>query len=92
MIEFADLDKCRVRFIKQVLQSLLLEPPEEDTKEVFTRVARLQNLSVMREGLKLFMRHFMLRKALPGVDMSLLRTRIAMAVKCLSGGDSAYAL
>ena len=92
MIEFADLDKSRVRFLKRVLLSLLMDHPEGASHEAFMRIAPLAKLSVLREGLKLFMQHFMLKKPPKDIDVNALKQRIETAVRTLSVAEAGIGL
>ncbi|XP_061195672.1 nucleolar MIF4G domain-containing protein 1-like [Saccostrea echinata] len=85
VVEFGTLGVHMLRFLKQLIQSVLLDNPEDVTKSVFQRIAPLSKLHHLHEGLKLFMQHFLLRKKSKDVrDTPLLRERIDMAVKVLS--------
>ena len=78
-----------VRFMKQVLTSLLLDEPEDVCEAVFLRIAPLTKLHMLQEGLKLFMQHFLLKKK--GKDIRndpILKDRIAMATRALSSAQS----
>ena len=49
--------------MKRVLGRLLVEHPEDIVRATFHRIAPLVKLRTLREGLKLFMRHFLLKKS-----------------------------
>ncbi|XP_048866598.1 nucleolar MIF4G domain-containing protein 1 isoform X2 [Brienomyrus brachyistius] len=61
VIEFGELDKTRVRFLRQVLSKLLRDTDHQVLGEIFGRISGLPKLKAMREGLKLFISHFLLR-------------------------------
>ncbi|XP_024900680.1 nucleolar MIF4G domain-containing protein 1, partial [Pteropus alecto] len=58
VVEFSELDKPRVHFLRKVLHILLTETEVEDLGVIFTRVADNPKLGMLREGLKLFISHF----------------------------------
>jgi hypothetical protein len=62
VIEFSELNKHLVRFIKQILTDLLNEADPKLMTAPFLVVAAVPKLSLFRDGLRLFLRHFMLRK------------------------------
>uniref|UniRef100_S4RAV6 MI domain-containing protein n=1 Tax=Petromyzon marinus TaxID=7757 RepID=S4RAV6_PETMA len=84
-LEFSEMDKLSVKFLRQVLQKLLLEASEEHLPDIFSKAAGNPKLALLREGLKIFMRHFMLRGAASGDadEAELLRQRIEVAEKAL---------
>lgn len=60
VVEFAELNKPRVKFLKLVLGALLSED-KELVKKTFSSVGGVPNLRTLREGLRLFLRHFLLK-------------------------------
>ncbi|XP_019745167.1 nucleolar MIF4G domain-containing protein 1-like [Hippocampus comes] len=77
VIEFGELDKAKVRFLRQVLTRLLTDTEPEDVIGIFSRISGIPQLRMLREGLKLFISHFLLKSAAPQ-DASLTeRARIA---------------
>ncbi|XP_041670481.1 nucleolar MIF4G domain-containing protein 1 isoform X2 [Cheilinus undulatus] len=63
VIEFGELDKPTVRFLRQVLTKLLKETEPEDLASIFGRISGIPKLGMLREGLKLFISHFLLKNA-----------------------------
>lgn len=63
VIEFGELDKARVRFLRQVLSRLLKAGQPEELVVIFSRISGVPQLSMLREGLKLFISHFLLKNA-----------------------------
>ncbi|GBM40635.1 Nucleolar MIF4G domain-containing protein 1 [Araneus ventricosus] len=61
VIHFSDMNKPMVRFFRQILLAILLNDDEEVCARAFTRIAKAENLKLLRESLRLFMRHFVLR-------------------------------
>ncbi|XP_071803318.1 nucleolar MIF4G domain-containing protein 1-like [Asterias amurensis] len=91
VIEFADIDKLTVRFLRQTLRSLLLHRSKESTVAVFSAVTSLPKLRFFREGLRLFLLHFVLPKTGGkgheiGDDMrQKLQERVKLADQTLAG-------
>ena len=79
-----------VRLLKQVLSSLLLEYPHTITTSVFQRIAQLDKLKLLHEGLRLFLHHFILgkRKDGPDANIAILKERVEMIDKIFSSGKS----
>ncbi|MGH0183842.1 UNVERIFIED_CONTAM: hypothetical protein FKN15_013125 [Acipenser sinensis] len=64
VIEFSELDKPKVQFLRQLLSKLLCEMEPEELKDIFGRISGIPKLGMLREGLKLFITHFLLKNAL----------------------------
>ncbi|KAL7880806.1 hypothetical protein SRHO_G00030600 [Serrasalmus rhombeus] len=90
-IEFGELDKPKVKFLKQILSKLLQQTEPEDLVQVFGRISGIPKLEMLREGLKLFIRHFILRSAQtqgPAEQTTLLTERAEMATKAMEARDA----
>lgn len=88
VVEFSELDKPRVHFLRRVLTELLMETEDDDLVVIFSRVSSNPKLGMLREGLKLFISHFLLKPAQPqqsAEKASLLRERAGLASKSLQG-------
>lgn len=86
VIHFSDMDKPMVRFFRKILLAVLLDDNEENCTRAFTRIAKSDSLNLLRESLKLFMHHFVLRnktKLEPEVA-SKLEARIELAESALN--------
>ncbi|CAG04309.1 unnamed protein product, partial [Tetraodon nigroviridis] len=86
VIEFGELDKPTVRFLRQVLTKLLKDCDPEDISSIFGRISGIPKLGLLREGLKLFISHFLLKSARargPAEDAALLAERAQVATKAL---------
>lgn len=84
VIEFSELNKYLVKFIKQIISDLLNEPDPKLMTAPFLVVAGVSKLSVFRDGLRLFLRHFMLRK---GEGTEEFKAKIEAADSALIAGD-----
>uniref|UniRef100_A0AAR2IUL8 Nucleolar MIF4G domain-containing protein 1 n=1 Tax=Pygocentrus nattereri TaxID=42514 RepID=A0AAR2IUL8_PYGNA len=90
-IEFGELDKPKVKFLKQILSKLLQQTEPEDLVQIFGRISGIPKLEMLREGLKLFIRHFILRSAQtqgPAEQTTLLTERAEMATKAMEARDA----
>ncbi|XP_055348322.1 nucleolar MIF4G domain-containing protein 1-like [Paramacrobiotus metropolitanus] len=88
---FADMNAALVELLRTVLATLLLSPSEKDMTDIFSTLAE-KKYKVMRESLRLFMRHFMVRNArkilvdkLAKFSKEDLMKRIDLAEKALLG-------
>nr|CAD7598339.1 unnamed protein product [Timema genevievae] len=90
VVQFVDIDKPAVRFLRQVLLGVLLCSSEEVCVEVFQRTAQSAKLRMFRESLRLFIHHFLLRNTatLPANDVQTLEKRAKIADKILSLQES----
>lgn len=61
VIEFGELDKPTLRFLRQLLTKLLKETEPEELASIFGRISGIPKLGMLREGLKLFISHFLLK-------------------------------
>lgn len=87
VVEFSELDKARIHFLRKLLSLLLLGTEPEDLAAIFTRVSDNPKLSVLREGLKLFISHFLLRhgQAQHPKETALLQERAELSTQALQG-------
>ncbi len=96
VIQFADLDKKMVRLVRQILMSVLITDAfdEDAVRDVFARVAGSPKLHELRESLRLFMHHFLLKNKskLTELDSHLLEDRVSLAEKALMTGQKKFVL
>ncbi|XP_069067249.1 nucleolar MIF4G domain-containing protein 1 isoform X2 [Pleurodeles waltl] len=91
VIEFSELDKTKVSFLRQVLYKLLMEAEAEELSRIFARVSDNPKLGMLREGLKLFITHFLLKNARvqkSPEEADLLEERVELATTALQAKDS----
>ncbi|XP_006002233.1 nucleolar MIF4G domain-containing protein 1 [Latimeria chalumnae] len=91
VIEFSELDKPRVRLLRQVLQKLLMETDTEELTDIFGRISGIPKLGMLREGLKLFISHFLLKntsKFRSAEEASILKEHADIAAKALQAKES----
>lgn len=91
VIEFGELDKPKVRFLRQVLTKLLRDTEPEEIGSIFGRISGIPKLGMLREGLKLFISHFLLKNSQSqgsSEQVSLLRERAQFATKAMETKDA----
>uniref|UniRef100_A0A3B3BCT6 Nucleolar protein with MIF4G domain 1 n=1 Tax=Oryzias melastigma TaxID=30732 RepID=A0A3B3BCT6_ORYME len=91
VIEFGELDKPTVRFLRQVLTKLLNNTDLEDLAAIFGRISGIPQLAMLREGLKLFISHFLLKNAQtqgPAEQAALLSERAEVAAKAMEAKEA----
>ena len=91
VIEFAEMNKHNVRFLKEVLTTILMEGKKEEVASTFKAISSSNNLSLFRESLRLFFHHFLLRpgaKLAPQVDREVLSERVVVAETALMSANS----
>ena len=86
VIEFDQMDRQLLRFLRYILLGILLHPSQTDVQTVFLRIANQSKLTVLKGGLQLFMHHFVLRNAEKNESEELqkLRERIQIADHALN--------
>ena len=92
VIQFADMDRVLVRFLRHILLGLLLHPSEAAVQSAFLQIAGKEKLSVLKEGLALFMHHFVDKNAnkLHGEQAGQLRQRVQLAQQALQLGSACH--
>ncbi|KAH0627591.1 hypothetical protein JD844_003506 [Phrynosoma platyrhinos] len=91
VIEFSELDKPKVHFLRQVLSALLLKTDPEDLNHIFGKLAENPKMGMLHEGLKLFLTHFLLKNVQAHKsheEASLLKQRIELVTKVLKAKES----
>ncbi|KAM4718023.1 nucleolar MIF4G domain-containing protein 1 isoform 1-T1 [Anableps anableps] len=91
VIEFGELDKPKMRFLRQVLTKLLKETEPEEIASIFGRISGIPKLGMLREGLKLFISHFLLKNSQsqgPAGHAALLQERAKVATKAMETKDT----
>ncbi|XP_022062628.1 nucleolar MIF4G domain-containing protein 1 [Acanthochromis polyacanthus] len=91
VIEFGELDKPTVRFLRQLLTKLLKETEPEELAVIFGRISGIPKLGMLREGLKLFISHFLLKNAQsqgPAEQAAVLSERAQVATKAMEAKEA----
>ena len=60
-IQFTEMDRTLVRFLRHVLLGLLLHQSDMSVQAAFTKIATQSKLRLLKEGLTLFMHHFVMK-------------------------------
>ncbi|XP_077978502.1 nucleolar MIF4G domain-containing protein 1-like [Glandiceps talaboti] len=95
VIEFAEMNKPMMHWLRQVLLELLLHTPKDASKAVFSRIASYPKLQPLRDGLRLFMHHFLLRqkhKMSEESSIGKLKAMVTVAEEAMQGHDSSMML
>ncbi|KAM5156934.1 nucleolar MIF4G domain-containing protein 1 [Mantella aurantiaca] len=88
VIEFSELDKTKVSFLRQILSRVLIDAEADDLAVIFGKVSDNPKLGMLREGLKLFISHFLLKNFQKSAEETeLLRQKADVAVKALQAKD-----
>ncbi|RZB40187.1 nucleolar MIF4G domain-containing protein 1 [Asbolus verrucosus] len=91
VVEFSELDKVSLRFMRQILLRILLHEDLEACKGVFEKVSHSDKLKMFRESLKLFIYHFLLRNVksgeIPDDKKQLLQGRVKIIDKLLTSKE-----
>ncbi|XP_068091972.1 nucleolar MIF4G domain-containing protein 1 [Hyperolius riggenbachi] len=91
VIEFSELDKVKVSFLRQILCKVLMEAEDDDLAVIFGKVSDNPKLGMLREGLKLFISHFLLKNIhtqKSAADAELLRQKSDIAVNALQAKEN----
>ncbi|KAI5632477.1 MIF4G domain-containing protein [Phthorimaea operculella] len=90
IIQFSDLTKRTVKFMRQILLAIIMNADLQATLEVFHRIAKSPKLHMFRESLRLFIQHFLVKNAekkttvLSEAEMTVLKERAAEIEKILT--------
>ncbi|KAH1177365.1 nucleolar MIF4G domain-containing protein 1 [Mauremys mutica] len=91
VVEFSELDKPKVHFLRQVLYILLIKTDLEELTSIFGRLTDNPKLGMLREGLKLFLSHFFLKNLqahTSAEEASLLKERVELVSRTLQARES----
>lgn len=92
VVQFGELDKPTLKLVRQIMLGILLHENTEACAQVFERISLSPQLQNFREGLRLFIRHFLLKNVkvgvIPEAEMFKLRERAKIADKSLTAHGS----
>jgi nucleolar MIF4G domain-containing protein 1 len=102
VIDFADMNKGKLTFLRKTLAGILLQKNTDNLQEIFIKIGLSDKLNLFRESVKLFMGHFMLKEENQvltpegeTIDMSfdpktlqVLKQRVKLAERAMSVGLS----
>jgi len=86
VIQFSEMNKRNVAYLREVLLGILLQKNVEQLVEAFQAVSESPKLNLFREGLRLFMQHFLIKqssKLSESVDKELMKKRIRLSETAL---------
>ncbi|KAK0090494.1 hypothetical protein PV325_013400 [Microctonus aethiopoides] len=87
VVQFGELDKPTMRLIRQIMLGILLHDNTEACLQVFERISLSTQLQTLRDGLRLFISHFLIKnadsKSLPENEVEKLRKRAELVDKIL---------
>ncbi|CAH0725504.1 unnamed protein product, partial [Brenthis ino] len=63
IIQFSDLNKKTVKFMRQILLAIIMNADLQISLEVFHRISKPPKLHMFRESLRLFIQHFLIKNA-----------------------------
>ncbi|CAH0588819.1 unnamed protein product [Chrysodeixis includens] len=94
VIQFSELNKHSVRFMRQILLSIIMNADLQTSLEVFLRISKAPKLQMFRESIRLFIQHFLIKNAgkksdvLSDQEMSTLKERAMEVDKILTLHES----
>uniref|UniRef100_A0A5S6QLQ6 MI domain-containing protein n=1 Tax=Trichuris muris TaxID=70415 RepID=A0A5S6QLQ6_TRIMR len=65
-VDFTDIDSDVIKFLKLTFTALLLQYPDETLKQCFGRLRRNSALWLLRDGIRLFLQHFLIKEGHEG--------------------------
>jgi len=95
VIQFSEMNKRNVAYLREVLLGILMQKNAEQLVEAFKAVAESPKLHLFREGLRLFMQHFLIKqssKLSESVDKELMKKRIRLGETALLTAGSSLKL
>ncbi|XP_015600311.1 nucleolar MIF4G domain-containing protein 1 [Cephus cinctus] len=88
VVQFGELDKHTLRLLRQIVLGILLHKSAEACEKVFERIALSPQLQAFREGLRLFISHFLVknmkRDNIPEEEVRKLQKRAEVVDKILT--------
>nr|XP_049702037.1 nucleolar MIF4G domain-containing protein 1 homolog [Helicoverpa armigera]XP_049702043.1 nucleolar MIF4G domain-containing protein 1 homolog [Helicoverpa armigera] len=63
VIQFSELNKHSVRFMRQILLAIIMNADFQSSLEVFHRISKPPKLHMFRESIRLFIQHFLIKNA-----------------------------
>ncbi|XP_059054861.1 nucleolar MIF4G domain-containing protein 1 homolog [Achroia grisella] len=94
IIEFSDLNKASVRFMRQILLAIIMNENLQSSLEVFHRISKPPKLHMFRESIRLFIQHFLIKNInkksniLNAEEMATLKERALEVDKILTMHES----
>lgn len=95
VIQFSEMNKRNVAYLREVLLGILMQKNVDQLVEAFRAVSESPKLNLFREGLRLFMQHFLIKqssKLSESVDKELMKKRIRLSESALLTASSSLKL
>ncbi|XP_026814805.1 nucleolar MIF4G domain-containing protein 1 homolog [Rhopalosiphum maidis] len=86
-VDWGSLNKLTVSFVRQTLIKVLQDIDEEETTNIFLKASKNPTLQFFREGLTLFLSHFLIKNASKDISdskLELLTNRVKVAQAALN--------
>ncbi|XP_029346687.1 nucleolar MIF4G domain-containing protein 1 isoform X3 [Acyrthosiphon pisum] len=86
-VDWGSLNKLMVSFVRQTLIKVLQDSDEEETTNIFLKASKNPTLQFFREGLTLFLSHFLIKNASKDISdnkLELLTNRVKVAQAALN--------
>ncbi|KAL4090400.1 hypothetical protein QTP88_025249 [Uroleucon formosanum] len=86
-VDWGSLNKLMVSFVRQTLIKVLQDSDEEETSNIFLKASKNPSLQFFREGLTLFLSHFLIKNASKDISenkLELLTNRVKVAQAALN--------
>lgn len=97
MLQFTEMNKPLVRLIRQLMLNLLMSSSESVIADVFGVISKSEKLFLLKEGLQLFLHHFILKEANKELGngtsddyVEKLQKNVEIAVNAMRGGDMQF--
>ncbi|XP_050425315.1 nucleolar MIF4G domain-containing protein 1 [Adelges cooleyi] len=88
-VDWGSLNKLMVSFVRQTLIKVLQDSNDEETTTIFVKASKNPGLQFFREGLSLFLSHFLIKNSAQDVSddkLKLLTKRVKTAQAALNSG------
>ena len=95
VIQFTELDKHTMKLLSQIILGILLHKNEQACLQVFERISISPQLQAFREGLRLFINHFLIKSIdsssmLNGKEIMKKRAELADKILILHGSKAIF--
>jgi len=87
VVSFGMLDKQSIRFFTTFFKILMLQHPENSLRSAFKKISAMPKLSLLREGIKIFLRTFLAPADTSDIKDKKLKELIEIVESALDGQD-----
>ncbi|XP_033126891.1 nucleolar MIF4G domain-containing protein 1-like isoform X3 [Anneissia japonica] len=85
VVEFSEMDKPMVRFLRKILTSLLMENSDETITTVLGSLTAFPKFNLLREGLRIFLFHFLRKGREKNIQDDVMWQKMKIAEQALLG-------